>query len=195
MPAESESVLWRLRSPGQLLPWQTSSGYAPSQSSPLTFIRDSVNVNAASDCSLIGFVRLSHSLFKHSYTSSSLGPGVLSPMHPHTRMQRRPPFFLCSLRLVFPFVRSDEWAPSLQHWPASALFVFFFLVLSFYSSSLFVPSWALHVQKKLSRTANISNIHTLWALQWVCLRNYVRNFHWNLLAVTWWCVEIYCSLW
>lgn len=71
MPDESESVLWRLRSPRQLSLRQTSSGCAPSQSSPFTFIRDSINVKP-SDCALIHSVILSLFLSKHSYILSQL---------------------------------------------------------------------------------------------------------------------------
>ncbi len=102
MPVESESVLWRPRSPRQLSPWQTSSGYAPSQSSPLTFIRDSVNVKPASDCSLIRYIILLLSLFKHSILSQSRGfiPDALSHLYTH------PPF---SLLHLFSYSLSPSW--------------------------------------------------------------------------------------
>lgn len=104
MPDESESVLWRPRSARQLLPWQTSSGYAPGQSSPFTFIRDSVNVKPASDCSLIRSVMLSLSLYKHSYILSQLRgfiPDALSQLYAR-------PLFLCYIHLAIPFVPADE---------------------------------------------------------------------------------------
>lgn len=98
MPDELESVLWRLRSPPQLSLWKTSLECTPSQSSSLTFIRDSVNVRPASDCSLIRPVILWLRLFKYSYSESQdSAPDALSHLHARTP-------FLCSFHLVILFV-------------------------------------------------------------------------------------------
>lgn len=120
MPDESDCVPWRPRSPLQLTPWQTSSKCTPSQSSPLTFIRDSVNVKPASDCFPICSVIHSLSLFKHSRTLSQ-SQGFSSLMHSHVCMQDL--FFsatsiylfpLSQLMNEFPWRNTNLYLPSLS---------------------------------------------------------------------------------
>lgn len=132
MPDELESVLWGLRSPPQLSSKKTSSECTPSQSSPLTFIRDSVNVRPASDCSLIRPVILSLYLFKHSYSRlQDFVPDALSHLYAQTS-------FLCSFHLVWLFVplinELPRWKTYL-HLPSLAIL---------YSSVLF-SSFSLHL--------------------------------------------------
>lgn len=132
MPDELESVLWGLRSPPQLSSKKTSSECTSSQSSPLTFIRDSVNVRPASDCSLIRPVILSLYLFKHSYSrSQDFVPDALSHLYAQTS-------FLCSFHLVCLFVplinELPRWKTYL-HLPSLAIL---------YSSVLF-SSFSLHL--------------------------------------------------
>lgn len=146
MPDELESVLWRPRSPQQLSLWQTSSECVPSQSSPLTFIRDSVNVKPASNCSLICSVIRPLSLFKHSFkVSQSQGfiPDALSHSHLAPSYSLSPSWWMSSLDATLTCI-----------WPLC-------LPLSC-TLSFLPPSRALYTWSTVSNTANISHAHDLW---------------------------------